>query len=217
MGGYISEDIIDQIQDRCDIVEIISSYIPLKRAGRNFKALCPFHQETDPSFTVTPAMERWHCFGACGEGGDVIDFVMRITGDSFTDAMERLGSNRLPPPVPVPTSWRGLGRRESRKLTREDRRLIKAAAILYHTAFFLNPQAVRYVIGRGISIPTAQRQMVGYARGDRLVPYLKYKGFRVSRALELGLLRSVPSQAGLRRRHGRLEEFFRAQKEAEVR
>ncbi len=159
-GRTFTRDEIDRVKRENPIEEVVARYVALRRRGRSLVGLCPFHQETDPSFTVTPAMERWHCFGACGEGGDVIDFVVRITGDSFTEAMERLGSNRLPPPVPVPTSWRGLwhipfrgGHRGSRELTHEDRRLIKAVAILYHTAFFLNPQAVRYVIGRGYRSP----------------------------------------------------------------
>ena len=201
-----TRDEIDRVKRENPVEDVVARYVPLRRRGRSLVGLCPFHREKEPSFHVTPAMGRWHCFGACGEGGDVIDFIMRRTGDSFTEAIERLGANRLPPPVPVPTSRLGIGLRGSKELTHDDGRLIRAAAVLYHTAFFLNPQAVRYVTGRGISIPTAQRQMVGYARGDRLVPYLKYKGFSVSRALDLGLLRSVPR---INLRHDRLKEFFR--------
>jgi DNA primase len=197
--------------------------VPLRRRGRLLVGLCPFNPEKEPSFTVTPVLGRWHCFGACEEGGDVIASVMRRTGDSFVQAMERLGAGCLPPPVSVPRSWRELGLHEPRDLTPEDRRLVRAVAVLYHTAFWVSPEAKRYVMGRGISLLTAQQQTVGYARGDRLVPYLRYKGLSVDRALELGLLRGRsfrgrvgPSPAAEVRRRalrerppcGRLEEFF---------
>ena len=78
----IPEETIAQILDRCDIVDVISTYIPLKRAGRNFKAVCPFHQEKTPSFMVNPVKQIFHCFG-CTAGGNVIAFVMRHDHLSF--------------------------------------------------------------------------------------------------------------------------------------
>ena len=72
----IPENILSEIQDKCDIVEIISSYIPLKQAGRNFKAQCPFHHEKTPSFIVSPEKQIYHCFG-CNSGGNVFNFIDR--------------------------------------------------------------------------------------------------------------------------------------------
>ena len=84
--GRIPEEVITQVIDRCDIVETIASYVPLKRVGRNFKAVCPFHHEKTPSFVVTPDKQIFHCFG-CKVGGTVVNFVMKH---------ERLGTIRGP-------------------------------------------------------------------------------------------------------------------------
>lgn len=73
----VLERIVEQVLNKVDIVDIVSSYIPLKRVGVNFRALCPFHSEKTPSFYVSPAKQIFHCFG-CGVGGNVIHFVMRM-------------------------------------------------------------------------------------------------------------------------------------------
>ncbi len=87
--GLIAEEIIQQVLDRNDIVSTISSYIPLKRAGRNFKGLCPFHHEKTPSFVVNPDKQIYHCFG-CNAGGNVIGFVMQQERMEFPEAVEML-------------------------------------------------------------------------------------------------------------------------------
>lgn len=81
---------IDDIRARVDIVSVVEPYVTLKRAGRNFKGLCPFHQEKTPSFTVNPELGTWYCFGSCGEGGDVFKFVQKVEHLSFPEALERL-------------------------------------------------------------------------------------------------------------------------------
>ncbi len=84
------ENQIEEIKKKIDIVEFISSFITLKKAGRNFKAVCPFHQEKTPSFVVSPERGIWHCFGACGEGGDVIKFLMKWENITFIEALKEL-------------------------------------------------------------------------------------------------------------------------------
>jgi len=90
MAIYISNGVIDKIIERTDIVELIGNYLPLKRVGKNYKALCPFHQERTPSFVVSPEKQLFHCFG-CGVGGNVISFLMKWEKISFPEAVKMLG------------------------------------------------------------------------------------------------------------------------------
>src|SRR5437868_1635199 len=87
--GTIPPETIEQIAASNDIVEVIGSYFPLKRAGANFKALCPFHQEKTPSFMISPSRQTFHCFG-CGAGGSVFRFVMDYEHTDFPSAVRKL-------------------------------------------------------------------------------------------------------------------------------
>ena len=88
-----SEELIEEIRSSNDIVDVISKYITLKRSGRNFFGLCPFHKEKSPSFAVSPDKQIFHCFG-CGAGGNVIHFISKIEGLDFKDTLELL-ANRV--------------------------------------------------------------------------------------------------------------------------
>jgi DNA primase len=94
--GIIPEPVLEQIRQSNDVVEVIGSYFPLKRAGANFRALCPFHKEKTPSFNVNPQKQIWHCFG-CGAGGDVFTFVMKYENLDFVGrsagSLSAAGSN----------------------------------------------------------------------------------------------------------------------------
>ena len=90
MAGRIREESIVEVREKARIDEVVSSYVTLRNAGGGSqKGLCPFHDEKSPSFHVTPARQFWHCFG-CGEGGDVISFLIKIDGLTFVEAVERL-------------------------------------------------------------------------------------------------------------------------------
>src|SRR3990167_9024178 len=81
---------IEEIKNKLDIVTFINSFIPIKKFGRNYKDLCPFHQERTPSFVVSPERQIWHCFGACQEGGDIIKFLMKWENITFIEALREL-------------------------------------------------------------------------------------------------------------------------------
>ena len=88
MARY-SEELIEEVRQSNDIVDVISQYMHLKRSGRNYFGLCPFHNEKSPSFAVSPDKQIFHCFG-CGAGGNAITFVMKIEGCSFIEAVQML-------------------------------------------------------------------------------------------------------------------------------
>ena len=94
MAGLFSEAFREQVRAASDIVEVIGSYIPLKRAGANFVALCPFHREKTPSFNVNPHLQICHCFG-CHKGGDVFRFVQEYESVDFPEAVRRLAERAV--------------------------------------------------------------------------------------------------------------------------
>ncbi|MBC7869633.1 MAG: DNA primase, partial [Chitinophagaceae bacterium] len=83
---------VEEIKARLDIVNYIQQTVPLKKAGRTFKACCPFHNEKSPSFSVNPDTQSWRCFGACAEGGDIFAFAMKQNSWNFSEAIEALGA-----------------------------------------------------------------------------------------------------------------------------
>jgi len=180
--------VIDEVKERLDIVEVISSYIPLQKAGRNYKALCPFHSEKTPSFVVFPDSQRWHCFGACGEGGDVFTFVMKREGWDFRTALEELARRagvELRPRTPAQAQ----AEEEADRL----RGLLDAAARYYNHLLrhASEAKAARdYVAKRGMDDETSKRFLLGYSLPgwDRTRAYLTERGYTVKELVKAGLL-----------------------------
>ena len=153
--------VIDEVKSRLDIVEVISAYIPLQKAGRNYKALCPFHSEKTPSFVVFPESERWHCFGACGEGGDIFTFVMKREGWDFRTALEEL-ARRAGVELRPRTQAQVQAEEEADRL----RGLLDATARYYHHLLQHASEAEMaraYVAKRGLSEETAEQFVLGYS------------------------------------------------------
>ena len=157
----IPEHTLEEIQQRCDIVDLIGQYIPLKKAGRNFKALCPFHHEKTPSFTVNPDKQIFHCFG-CGVGGDVFAFIMKHERLEFPEAVaqlaERSGVVLETPPesAAAPSTSQAAALYKINELAARffQAQLEKSAAA---------GPARAYLEERGITGPTAQLFRLGYA------------------------------------------------------
>ena len=190
---------VEQVRAGVDVVELISGYVPLKKAGHTYKALCPFHSEKTPSFVVFPGTGRWHCFG-CGEGGDIFAFLMKIENLSFVEALRRL-ADRIG--VVVTSSRENAERKEVNKRLYAAN---EAAAVYYHDLLLNSPKVRRYVADRGITDETMRRFLLGLApdASEALMRHLLGQGFARDELLGAGLLYE-PDNGPLRDRyHGRL-------------
>jgi len=177
---------VEEIKKRLDIVQIIGEYLTLKKSGVTYKALCPFHSEKTPSFTVSAERQSWHCFG-CSEGGDVISFVQKIDGLDFKEALERLAAKAgvdLTPTDPQAV------RTKSEKTAIAN--VLEMAANLYHEILLHHPiakPARDYLQKRGVSEETVTQFRLGYAPdGWHMVEQmLQKKGLDVALGWQSGL------------------------------
>jgi len=180
-------DQLEEIKRKIDIVELINSYVPLKKAGRNFKALCPFHSEKTPSFMVSPERQIWHCFGQCGIGGDVFGFLMKIENLDFGEAVRELAKRAG---VKLTRYQPSEGER-SKQLLYEINHL---ATEYYHFLLLNHPsgkKALDYILGRGISKSSLQLFKLGFAPDAwrSLQAYLVgKKGYKVQDLERVGLV-----------------------------
>ena len=178
--------VVDDIRDKLDIVEVISGYVPLRKAGRNFKARCPFHTEKTPSFTVSPDRQTWRCFGACATGGDIFNFVMRKDNVEFGEALRRLAD----------TAGVEVSTRPKEQVDREEAlfRVNQEAARFYNETL-KSPEgraALKYLYDRGIDDKAIEEFQLGYSpKGrDRLRMHLSTLDANLGHATQAGLLRS---------------------------
>lgn len=188
--------VVDEVKDRLDVVEVIQGYVPLKKAGRNYKGLCPFHAEKTPSFVVFPDSGTWHCFGACATGGDVFTFVMKRENLDFGEALAILA--RRAGVELTPRSAQAVEADQRLDLLRE---INQAAALYYHHLLLNSAEAARalsYLEGRGFSRDTLERFQVGYAldRWDGLLRYLTGKGYAVADLAEVGVISERDDRSG---------------------
>ncbi|TET94215.1 DNA primase [Candidatus Aerophobetes bacterium] len=186
MASYISDELIDRISERADIVEIISHYLPLKKAGKNYKALCPFHQEKTPSFMVSPEKQLFHCFG-CGAGGNVFNFVMKWEKISFPEAVKMIGE-KVGISVAVINEEAGRG-----VLKEELYRTNERVADLFQQELKRMVSVKKYLKQRGFIPEVIDKFRVGWAptSGDFL-KMARAKGISLENLKKLSLL--IPSQ-----------------------
>ena len=190
MAGRIREDSIAEVREKARIDEVVSSYVTLRNAGGGSqKGLCPFHDEKSPSFHVTPARQFWHCFG-CGEGGDVINFLMKIDALTFGEAVERLADKY------------GVQLRREEGDVREDRpkgparqRLIEAhrEAQEFYAGQLATPDALvarQFLSDRGFDQAAAEQFGIGFAprEGEALFKHLRQKAFSQEELVVGGLV-----------------------------
>ncbi len=187
MPGFISEDIVEEIRFRADIVQVISEYVHLQRKGKNFVGPCPFHQETNPSFTVTPDKQMFYCFG-CNVGGNVFKFIMLQHQVSFPEAVRILGE-RVGVQVPD-----GYNPRMREQLRREEKawKINAWARDYFHQVLLQRPEASdarEYLARRGITSEVIQDFKLGFAlpAWDSLIKFMQGKGVTARELVDVGL------------------------------
>jgi DNA primase len=191
VADHIPQEVIEEVRRRSDIVDVIAEYLPLKGSGGNYKALCPFHAEKTPSFTVTRQKQIFHCFG-CGVGGNVFHFIMKYEHMSFPEAVAYLAQRYG---VTWPKSrWRAAtaaGDAHKEQLYR----LNEMAAEYYHTMLLSTAQGEKaraYLKKRGIDARAVELFKLGYAPAawDGLLRYGAERGFPPPLLVEVGLVKA---------------------------
>jgi len=185
--------VIDEVKQRTDIVEVVNQYAALKKAGRTFQALCPFHSEKHPSFFVYPEQQSWHCFGACNTGGDVFSFIMKKEGIDFGEALRLLAQKAG---VTIPSRFEPeAGQEERERLYQAN----QATAQYFHNLLLNSPvgeKARGYFASRGLSPKTIADFQLGFSLNswDALKQYLVERGYTESELLTAGLV--IEAEAG---------------------
>jgi DNA primase len=188
VAGLFSENTLEQIRAASDIVDVIGSYIPLKKAGANFTALCPFHKEKSPSFNVNASRQIFHCFG-CHKGGDVFTFVKEYENISFVEAVKRLADRAH---IPLETEKDGAGA-QTRHLKDTLLQIHEQITQRWQNALATDAagQIARdYLAKRGVSAEAVKLFRLGYAPDawDDTVNWAKGKGFEIGDVEKAGLV-----------------------------
>ncbi len=186
MAAYYSEATIEEIIERNDIVDVVSDYVKIKRKGKDYFGLCPFHREKTPSFSVVPSKQIYYCFG-CGKGGNVINFISSMENVEYIDAIKMLADRAS---IELPESSDGRERERSGYI----KKLIQInteAARFYHTVLIENPDgaAAKYIEQREIKDSTITRFGMGYSPDswDSLLNHLVSKGYEQKDIVAAGL------------------------------
>ena len=184
MKGIIKEETIEKIRNTCDLVDLVSRYLPLKKTGSNYTGLCPFHSEKTPSFTVSDTKQLFHCFG-CGQGGDIFTFIMKIENLSFVEAVKFLGDLYG---IPIEE-----GSKTDDKLEAEKKLIYeinREAARFYYYNLINSREPLNYLKQRGIGRKIIKEFGLGYApnKWDSILNFLKGKGYKIEDIEKTGLI-----------------------------
>ncbi len=184
--AHYSDELLEEVRSRNDIVDIISQYVTLKRKGRNFFGLCPFHNEKSPSFSVSPDKQIFKCFG-CGKGGNVFHFLMNAENISFVEAVQILAERVN---IELPKNSEDEDEKQV-QLKNEVYKVNEAAAIFYHETLYkpTSKIAQEYVKKRKLGNNTLKAFLIGYApMNNELFNHLKAKGFSTEAMLASNLI-----------------------------
>lgn len=168
---------IERLKEQADIVQIIGSYIELKRAGNgNFVALCPFHNEKTPSFSVSPSRNIWHCFG-CGEGGNSIGFVMKYENLNYPDALERVAE------------MMNFTLEYEKSNAPKNFHILEDIAKFYQSLLFQNPHILEYIASRGITQQSIEQFKLGFSGNSfQTINFLNTNNYDKAQANEFGII-----------------------------
>ena len=191
-----SDDIIEEVRMKNDIVDVISQYVKLTRRGSTYFGLCPFHNEKTPSFSVTPSKQMYYCFG-CGAGGNVYNFVMEYENYSFGEALSHL-ADRAGVKLPKIEYSREAREKAEQRATLLEINKLAAQYFYYQLRRESGKTAYGYLLGRGLSEETIRKFGLGYSDkySDDLYKYLKGKGYSDELLRESGLF-NVDERRGM--------------------
>lgn len=184
------QEIIEEIKSKIDVVDFVGSYVSLKKSGKYFKANCPFHQEKTPSFVVSPEIQRWQCFGACHEGGDIISFLMKWENIPFSEALKLLAERA---DISITSKLERAGFADSESEKRSKIFEINELAAKYYAYILKNHNAAEgaraYLSARSLPHGISEKFSLGYAPTgwDSLAKYLAGKGFKNEEIVSTGL------------------------------
>ena len=179
----IAQDSIEALKARLDIVDVVGSYVELKKAGGNFKAPCPFHDEKSPSFVVSPQKQIYHCFG-CGAGGDSVKFVMEYEKLNYPEALEKLAEN-----------YNFTLTHTDSKHNKPRSQVMDSLNKWYQTLLTQNNTASAYVKTRGIFESSVEKFGIGYAPDSNAsLNYIRSQQFAVKEAIDMGVVGYEPTR-----------------------
>ena len=179
----IAQDSIEALKARLDIVDVVGNYVELKKAGGNFKAPCPFHDEKSPSFVVSPQKQIYHCFG-CGAGGDSVKFVMEYEKLNYPEALEKLAQN-----------YNFTLTYTDSKHNKPRSQVMDRLNEWYQTLLTQNKTALTYVQKRGIFESSIEKFGIGYAPdSNATLNYIRSQQFAIKEAIDMGVVGYEPSR-----------------------
>lgn len=182
MGRFIPQEKLDEIRNSLDIVEVVEEYVKLERSGKNYRGLCPFHNEQEPSFTVSPQKQIYHCFG-CNEGGNMFNFLMKFLNISFPEAVENLADK-----AGVELPKKNISKKDKKESKIYE--INRIASKYYHKHLKDSKKAKEYLYSRGFEKGILKKFNVGYAPEgwSNLLDFMSKKGCSEKLLQEAGLV-----------------------------